>query len=100
MGCIFSSDAIADGGILEVPFHGKVYVYVAGFREPTQTDFTELLKGSVSAAMATKFQCLRSQVVAASSGRKIQQRKSQEGKGFFPLVIGQLSSPLLVTIPN
>ncbi|KAG0569957.1 hypothetical protein KC19_6G128300 [Ceratodon purpureus] len=105
MGCIFSSDAIDDGGIVEVSFlSGEVYVFVPGLREPTQNDLTELLKGSVSAGMASKLQSLRSQVIAASSGRnepglKLKRSKSQDGdpggldlenalKNYLPVLLG------------
>lgn len=81
MGCIFSSDATDDGGILELPLlSGEVYVFVPGFREPTQNDLTELLKGSVSAALATKLQSLRSQVIAASSGTTVPGMKIRQSK--------------------
>ncbi|KAG0587018.1 hypothetical protein KC19_2G134600 [Ceratodon purpureus] len=87
MGCIFSTEAVDDGGPLEIPVQaGEIYVWVPGFREPKQIDLTERLKGTVSAGLAARLQSLRSQIIAViNSGRnssvmKIRpRRKSLDG---------------------
>jgi len=89
MGCIFSTEAVDDVGgptLVDIPVQsGEIHVFVPGFREPKQIDLTELLKGSVSAGMASKLHSLRSQIIAASGSRKVpvmklSRRKSLDGK--------------------
>jgi hypothetical protein len=88
MGCIFSTEAVDDGGPMEIPVRaGEVHLWVPGFREPEQIDLTELLKGTVSPGLAARLHSLRSQITAVFvSGRndsaiKIRsQRKSVDGK--------------------
>ncbi|XP_024368623.1 uncharacterized protein [Physcomitrium patens] len=84
MGCIFSTEAVDDGGVLGIPVQAsEVYVFVPGLRNPKHIDLTELLKGYVSAGLAAKLQSLRSQIIsiACKSGPavKIRRRKSLDG---------------------
>jgi hypothetical protein len=111
MGCIFSTEAVDDGGIYEalVP-SGEVYVFVPGFRVPHPIDFTELLKGSVSPGLAAKLQSLRSHIIAASvsiiESRRI--KKIQDGdhsrldlekalKDYLPLLLGLVNGEKLTS---
>lgn len=89
MGCIFSTEAVDDVGgssLADIPAQsGEIHVFVPGFREPKPIDLTELLKGSVSVGMASRLHSLRSQIIAASGGKKLQvvklsRRKSSDGK--------------------
>ena len=92
MGCIFSTEAVDDGGPIEIPVQaGEVYVWVPGFREPKQFDLTQLLKGTVSSGLAARLHSLRSQTIALSGRNgpvmKIRpRRKSLDGKNNATLV--------------
>ena len=86
MGCILSSEAIDDGGqtIQSPVLPGDTYVYVPGFRVPKEVNFTEILKGRISAGLAVRLQALRSQVIAIESGKtptsvKLTRKKSDLG---------------------